>query len=641
MNQNNIPAELRALTQWVCWSLEQRPGQPKPTKVPKNALGNAATTRPEDWMTFDAAVALAAEKKLSGIGFVFTKDDPYVGVDLDGLLDPKTLAMTPAAQDIVQTLAPAYTEISQSGKGIHIIVRGTLPAGARRKGPIEVYSEGRYFAITGNILAGSVATVPDRTEALGDFHRKYLSGADDTAPAAAATTAPTPEAVTAVLAKVEASPDARFFTTLYEFGETRPGKSASESDMAMAAMLAKYTRSADTIEAIMKASALKRPKWNESRPMPGRKDGTILRRVIAAALRQVPERKVLHSVTHGGLMSVGELLKNPDLLKPPEPVVPGLAWKGRITLVAAAEGLGKSTLFAAAAAAVTLGSRFLMDPECERKQHPMKTCACFEPCAQGAVVWVLVEEHANDFVIRAVTYDPERKGVDQLFLLDRPSEALAELRASVAAKTPRLVIIDTLHAWAGPLVEHTSQSDDWQTIMATLDDIARQDNAPALLMAAQAVKGTGDYRDSSAIGHGVDVVMTLKKFANDELTRELVVKKARWTVAKTTYTRAADGSLRKIGNKQDDTAAATAIKLQRIESNILAYVASCVDQGATQAKIEVAEGIGGSAADRRAACARLLAANRLTREAAGRPYFVASAAVLDPNAVATASGATM
>ncbi len=77
-------------------------------------------------MTFNAAVALAAEKKLSGIGFVFTKNDPYVGVDLDGLLDPQSLAMTPVAQDIVQTLAPAYIEISQSGKGIHIIVKGAL-----------------------------------------------------------------------------------------------------------------------------------------------------------------------------------------------------------------------------------------------------------------------------------------------------------------------------------------------------------------------------------------------------------------------------------------------------------------------------------------------------------------------------------
>lgn len=512
MSFTNVPQELKQLKQWVCWALEQRPGQPKPTKVPKNALGNAATTRPEDWMTFDAAVALAAEKKLSGIGFVFTKDDPYVGVDLDGMLDPKSLAMLPAAQDIVQSLSPAYTEISQSGKGIHIIVKGTLPAGARRKGPIEVYSEGRYFAITGNILAGSVAAVPDRTEALGDFHRKYLSGADDTAPAATVPAAPTSDAVTAVLAKVDASPDARFFTTLYEFGETRPGKSASESDMAMAAMLAKYTRSAEVIEAVMKASALRRPKWNEARPIPGRKDGTILRRVIAAALRQVPERKHLS----GGdqpIRSVADIIKN-GLPIPPAEVAHGIAWLGRITLMAAREGLGKSTLFGEAAAAVSAGRMFLGK----------------FPTVQGPVLWVLSEEAESEMVQRAIEYDAAHAGISMLFVQDHPSEALAELVAGVASIKPRLVIIDTLHSWAQGAIERSSQSDDWQTVMSGLDAIAHVAGGPSILMSAQATKETGEYRDSTAIGHGVDVVLTLCKIKNDEITREIRVNKARASV---------------------------------------------------------------------------------------------------------------
>lgn len=517
MNPTHIPAELRDLKQWVAWQLEPRPGQPKPTKVPKNTRGNAATTRPEDWMTFAEAVALAKEKGYSGVGFVFTKNDPYVGVDLDGLLDAKSLAMTPAAKDIVQTLAPAYVEISQSGKGIHVIVKGVLPEGARRKGPIEVYSEGRYFAITGNIMAGSATSIPDRTEALAQFHAKYLSGAGDapSAPEAPNTSPPTnvtDDVIAAVLAKIEASTDARTFTVLYEVGETRPGKSASESDMWMAATVAKYVRDPAVIEEIMRASALKRPKWSESRPMPGRKDGTILRRVIAAALRQVPERK-----GHGGVeqpvRSVADIIKN-GLPVPPAEVAHGLAWAERITLIAAREGLGKSTLFGEAATAVSAGRPFLGK----------------FPTVQGPVLWVLSEEAEGEMILRALDFDPERKGLDFLFVQDHPSEALAQLQEGVAKVKPRLVIIDTLHSWAQAAIERSSQSDDWQTVMSGLDGIAHIAGGPAILMSAQSTKETGEYRDSTAIGHGVDCVLTLCKIKNDDITRAIKVNKARASV---------------------------------------------------------------------------------------------------------------
>jgi len=329
--------------------------------------------------------------------------------------------MTPAAADIVQVLSPAYVEISQSGKGVHVIVKGQLPAGARRKGPIESYSEGRYFAITGNIMAGSSTTVPDRTNELAAFHTKYLAGGDVPDAIgdqkASLPSNVTPVDIDAILAKIDASPEARGFSALYEEGETRPGKSASESDMWMAAVLAKYTRDATVIEAIMRQSALKRPKWNESRPMPGRKDGTILRRVIAAALRQVPERK-----THTGdqpIRTVAEIIKN-GMPVPPASVVEGLAWAERITLMAAREGLGKSTLFGEAAAAVSAGRPFLDK----------------FPTVQGSVLWILSEEAEGEMILRALDFDIPRAGLSFLYVQDHPSEVLPELLAGVASRSP-------------------------------------------------------------------------------------------------------------------------------------------------------------------------------------------------------------
>ena len=550
----NIPAELRERRQWVCWKLEPRPGQEKPTKVPYNSDGRAKTTDGKGlpgsasgtWMTFSDAVALCERKSYSGIGFVFTASDPYVGIDLDHVIDDAGVVHADAIE-IIRMFPSAYCELSQSNRGVHIIVRGVLPPGGRRKGFVEAYSEGRYFAITGNLFGGSTTgEIAEHTGALAVFHARFLpSDVPETG-----TTVPDVGTValdlSVVIERIRTGSDAKHFMRLYDVGETRPGQSGSESDMALACIFARYIRDVKALAAAMKTSALKRPKWQETRP-----GGTILERVCAAAIKATPERVLAASATGGTELSLAEILKDGMPLPPPV-VVPGLAWAGRVTLVAAREGLGKSTLFAAAAAAVTTGTMFLTN----------------QPTPAGAVLWVLVEEHMDDLAIRAAQYDPERKGFVQLFILDRPEDSLAALVAAIERRRPCLVIIDTLHAFAGPLVEHTSSADDWQTVMTAIDAIARGPIGPAVLMAAQATKAEGDYRDSSAIGHGVDAVFTLRKFkgeGDDGPTRELVCRKARWRVDKTTY-QWQGGGLVKIANKVDEKAVEAEAKDSELEA---------------------------------------------------------------------------
>jgi putative DNA primase/helicase len=146
-----IPAELRARPQWVAWKAEVRDG--KPTKVPYDPRtgAKAATDDPRTWASFDVAVRALEIGRYDGVGYVFAADDPYVGVDLDKCRDPETGAVEPWALEIVRRLN-SYVEISPSGRGLHIIVRGKLPPGRRRKGPIEMYDSGRYFTMTGNRL---------------------------------------------------------------------------------------------------------------------------------------------------------------------------------------------------------------------------------------------------------------------------------------------------------------------------------------------------------------------------------------------------------------------------------------------------------------------------------------------------------
>jgi putative DNA primase/helicase len=162
---NAIPDELLPLRQWVGYS--------KPTKVP---LNGASTTDPSTWYSYDEALTVAQfliKAGKGGVGFVFGVDDPYAGVDLDACVVDGQIH--PAAQEIIDLL-DSYWEVSPSGKGVHIIVRGELPDGfgSRTTGPwggsLEVYDHARYFTMTGH-GQGEIAT---RTDDLAALARKYL-----------------------------------------------------------------------------------------------------------------------------------------------------------------------------------------------------------------------------------------------------------------------------------------------------------------------------------------------------------------------------------------------------------------------------------------------------------------------------------
>ena len=93
-NPDGIPAELKELPQWVCWRLEEQDGK-KPKKVPLNPQTGrkAKTNNPRTWGTFDQAMEYSQSHMTDGccgVGFVFSKDDPYAGIDLDKCRDAVT-----------------------------------------------------------------------------------------------------------------------------------------------------------------------------------------------------------------------------------------------------------------------------------------------------------------------------------------------------------------------------------------------------------------------------------------------------------------------------------------------------------------------------------------------------------------------
>jgi len=163
---------LRDLRQWVCWRSEERGG--KPTKIPYYPLtgGRASSTNPDTWAGYSEAVAAYKEGSYDGIGFVFTKEDEFVGVDLDHCLN-EAGEVESWAREIIDEL-DSYTEASPSGTGVHILLKATLSDGRNRKGPVEIYSHGRYFTVTGKHLEGTPRTIENRQEQILALRRRVL-----------------------------------------------------------------------------------------------------------------------------------------------------------------------------------------------------------------------------------------------------------------------------------------------------------------------------------------------------------------------------------------------------------------------------------------------------------------------------------
>jgi AAA domain-containing protein len=187
--------------------------------------------------------------------------------------------------------------------------------------------------------------------------------------------------------------------------------------------------------------------------------------------------------------TVAELAADPERLMPPVAVAPGLAWRKRDVLFAGREKMaGKSTLLTAAAAAVTRGAAFLGGTT-----------------AKGHVLWVSADfEPEADVVQRFLRFG----GDGARMTLDYPSGSfdarLDRLHALITGLNPALVIVDSLAPFM--LVDEVSQSTEWTNNFAAVRDRLKALDA-ARVWVHHTTKGTGEYRDSTAIGAMVDQIL--------------------------------------------------------------------------------------------------------------------------------------
>lgn len=259
-----IPAELRALPSWVVWRVESRrngKGELAPTKVPyqgPEGRKRAQSTNPDTWCPYrDALACLDAE----GVGFVFSSEDPYVGVDMDNCVE-RNGALHPAAWQIVHAL-DGYVEFSPSGRGLHIIVRGRLNRGRHTlKTPwgseLAVYDRARFFTMSGD-GRGEIREAQNELMELIAF---YFPEPDDVAPPVRPQQ-PVCGDDAAVLDRIHA--DSRM-ALLWAGDTSMHAGDHSAADLALAAHLGYLCgHDAERVDALFRRSGLMRDKWDSPR----------------------------------------------------------------------------------------------------------------------------------------------------------------------------------------------------------------------------------------------------------------------------------------------------------------------------------------------------------------------------------------
>lgn len=138
-HRTRLPAELVARDRWVRFAKDKRP---------LTVTGSAASsTDSTTWSSYSDAQSSSAGV---GLGFVLNGDG-VICVDLDHCLDSRG-RLADWAVPVMALLKGTYTEVSPSGRGLHVWALGDVDHARSVRhddGGIEVYGDVRYLTVTG------------------------------------------------------------------------------------------------------------------------------------------------------------------------------------------------------------------------------------------------------------------------------------------------------------------------------------------------------------------------------------------------------------------------------------------------------------------------------------------------------------
>lgn len=276
-----IPQELRNRPQWALWGVD--PDNPKRPHMPYPRIP-ASVTDESTWADWDSVAAAIEAGKAKGAGYMLNGD--YIVLDLDSVIDRRGNIAWDVVR-ILNALGDTYTEVSQSGRGLHIVMRGNLDGVRLRNRAhlpmsrvdlqrfarpghmpgIELYDRARFIALTGDVVDKRRAEIKPLDagkllEAVGELL------APDT---------PCPETYRNDPRNVPNAELDRLLGAMLKgrngvkiarlwHGDTSGYRSQSEADAALVRYLCFYLDlDAAAVDSMFRRSGLMRPKWDEAR----------------------------------------------------------------------------------------------------------------------------------------------------------------------------------------------------------------------------------------------------------------------------------------------------------------------------------------------------------------------------------------
>ena len=276
--------ELAPRRRWACYQKILDPNTDKCSKKPISAITGrgAKSNDPRTWCTLDKALHfLSVRKDLSGLTLALTSYDNLVGIDIDHCINEKG-EISDVALEIIKS-ADSYTEISPSGQGLRIMLRGELPKVSRKNttNGVEMYDSDRFLTITGNHLPLTPISLNVRPLQIKEIHKRFVQKEQNShsfdpvyIPICKHRSMELDDDELVNLASNAANGDT--FEYLYE-GDWSDYPSQSEADAAFCCSLAWWSGwNAEQMDRIFRTSGLYRDKWESVRYSDGRTYGQAL-----------------------------------------------------------------------------------------------------------------------------------------------------------------------------------------------------------------------------------------------------------------------------------------------------------------------------------------------------------------------------
>lgn len=276
----NIPDELKSINSWVVWRYVQRDGgrngkQPfiSSTCYPSRRWPlPAKTTDPKTWSSFDDAVFYGKLSGNGGIGFVFSPNIPYIGLDIDDcIINGEIITPVKELLDDLYT----YSELSPSRTGIRCILKSNYSGNRNISGynnirKIEISTDRRYVTITGFVINDYPLEINENDTVMNEI--LVQKGNHPTTPPCVCNSESLNQIDVDLITGPEEFNDVQIIAKIWS---SQKGKKLwtgdislfdndhSRADMALLCMITNWSRNIKQIDRLFRKSKLYRSKWEQ------------------------------------------------------------------------------------------------------------------------------------------------------------------------------------------------------------------------------------------------------------------------------------------------------------------------------------------------------------------------------------------